>query len=178
MMRNPLILLLVSGMVLGGCASWRDSRVNPGNWFGGGRTTTTVAAPDQAAETGVNPLIPQRRTGLTLRPEAVDTTVPIANVTELRIERTPSGAIIYATGVASRQGAYGAELRPDSPDLTPENGVLSFTFRVSYPRDPTPVGSERTRTVIDAISLSRQELDGVRTIRVSGAGNALESRRR
>lgn len=170
-MRKPLLLLLVSAIVLASCG-WRDSRINPRNWFGRG---TEVAV---AAETETNPLIPQR-SGVFRRPAAVDRSVLIGRVTELRIEPTNSGAIVLATGIAERQGAYAARLRPVDPDLLPdENGVLSFTFNVNYPRRATATGSELTRTINEAFSISRQNLVGVRAIRVEAAQNAQESRRR
>ncbi|MHA6261719.1 hypothetical protein ACXYMO_00825 [Arenibacterium sp. CAU 1754] len=171
-MRKFVPALVISSLILSGCG-WSDSRVNPKNWFG--RSKPVAAAP---ADGSTNPLIPAKRRGLLARPEKEDVSVPIDTITALRIEPTNSGAIIYASGVASRQGAFEARLRPDNPDLIPEDGVLNFTFRVVYPRNPTPVGSELSRTVHEAYSISAQTLSAVRTIRVSGARNAQESRRR
>ena len=87
-------------------------------------------------------------------------------------------AIVTATGIASRQGAFGAELRPTSEDLVPENGVLTFDFVVAYPEYRTSTGSEQSRRVVVGYDLSRQDLEGVRSIRVVGQTNALESRQR
>ena len=170
-MRRSLLVFLVATLVLSSCG-WRDSRVNPRNWFGNSRETRVVAVEP------TNPLIPRRSSILERTPEA-DVSEPITTVTEMRIEPTNSGAIIYASGVAQRQGAYKARLVPANADLIPdENGVLSFSFRVTYPPRATPAGSEHSRTVHEAFSISRQSLQQIRTIRVEGAQNARESRRR
>ena len=167
-MHKPLTALLAASLLVSGC----NSRINPVNWFGGSRSAP-VAAPEE-----VNPLIPTSGGGIFKRPEAEDVTVPIASVSELRIEPDLSGAIVTATGIAMRQGAYGAELRPTSEDLVPENGVLTFDFVVAYPEYRTATGSEQSRKVVVGYDLSRQELQGVRSIRVVGQNNALESRQR
>lgn len=171
-MRISLAILLVTSLAVASCG-WRDSRVNPRNWFGKSRE---VAVETEQVE--VNPLIPSRRRGVFARPEREDLSVPIATITELSVEPTNTGAIIVATGIAERQGAYDVRLVPDSEDLAPEDGVLSFSFRVLYPRKGSAVGSEFSRTFRDGYSISTADLEGVRTIRVSAARNALETRRR
>lgn len=125
-----------------------------------------------------NPLIPPKRAGILARPEAEDRSVPIANIADMRIDPTPSGAIVNVTGIANRQGAFDAELRLSRSEEDEKNGVLSYTFFVTYPETPTPQGSERSRTINQAISLSNQDLERVRLIRVVGQQNARESRRR
>ena len=174
-MMKPLSVLLVAGLILSGCGGWSNSRVNPRNWFGSSRPVPVEAA--VPAET--NPLMPARGgRGLFSRPAPVDSSLPIAKVTELRIDPTPSGAIVSAVGVASRQGPYATELRPVTTEEEAADGVMSFSFRVVYPQEATVVGSELSRTVHDAYTLSSQRLRGVRVIRVAGRENALESRRR
>ncbi|ANP38763.1 MULTISPECIES: hypothetical protein [Rhodobacterales] len=169
-MRKPLSLLLASAIVLAGCGGWRDSRINPSNWFGSSRVAEAPVDGD------VNPLIPEKvGNGLLDKPEAEDRSVLIAEVSELRIEKTPTGAIVYATGVASRLGAFDVEMRPVPND---DPAVLEYDFRVVYPEDATAVGSAFSRTLRAAVSLGRQDLAGIRTIRVNGSGNARESRRR
>lgn len=162
MMKKSVTMLVVAGLALTGCG-----------WFGGGRTTTVDPA------TGVsNTLIPKKRVEFFRRPEAVDGSVLIADITQLDVEQTPSGVIISATGLATRQGAYNTELRPVTPELVEQEGILNLEFRVVYPVEATNIGDAATRTVHQAYSMSRQELDGVRTIRVIGAQNVRETRRR
>ncbi|MGR3759170.1 hypothetical protein ACUXV3_03420 [Roseobacteraceae bacterium NS-SX3] len=170
-MRTPIAFLLAGSVVLASCGGWRDSRVNPRNWFG---QSQPVAAEASSGE--VNPLIPRKTgPGLFSRPEAEDTSVLISSVTGMRIERTPSGAIIYAEGLASRLGAHDVELRQSD---TAEAGTLEYEFRAVYPVRPTAVGSEFSRTLRAAASVSAQDLSGVSLIRVKAAANARESRRR
>jgi hypothetical protein len=178
-MRKFLTVFLAATLFLSGCSSWSSSRANPGNWFGGSRTAPTDAqAQAEFSGAEINPLIPTTGRGIFAKAEKPDLSVLIDTVTELRIDREPGGAIVYATGVASRQGAYGAELRLAPQDGPPKDGILNFSFRVLYPQAATPVGNERTRTVIDAYSLTSQQLTGVRAIRVTAARNSRESRRR
>ncbi|KPD12444.1 hypothetical protein [Phaeobacter sp. 11ANDIMAR09] len=172
-MRKSLALLLTGTLVLAGCGGWSESRINPGNWFGKSRSTPVAAASE--AET-VNPLLPDKgRKSIFARAEKEDLAVPVSTISELRVEPTPNGAIIYASGIASRQGAHELELRrlPDTAEDT-----LEYTFHVLYPVGPTPAGSEHSRTVRAAVSVTEQSLRGIRTIRVSGAENARETRRR
>ncbi|WP_323783615.1 hypothetical protein [Leisingera sp.] len=170
-MHKPLALTLACALMLAGCGGWKQSRINPSNWFGS-------SAPAEAPAPGnSNPLLPQESNarGLFARPEPKDTSVLVSHVTGMRIERTASGAIIYATAVAARQGAYDVVLRPVEDN---DEGVLSFDFRIVYPEDGTPTGSESSRTIHAARTVTNQDLAGIRTVRVNGAENARESRRR
>lgn len=168
-MQKPLALTLAGALVLAGCG-WKESRINPVNWFGNSEPVEVVV------DENTNPLIPQKKQkrGLFDKPEDVDNSVLVGQLTELRIDRTNIGAIIYATAIADRQGAFDVELRPleDTQD-----GVLTLEFRVVYPEDPTHLGSEYSRTVHAARSVTQQGLDGIRLIRVLAAQNARESRR-
>lgn len=171
-MKTTLTILLATSLALSACG-WRDSRINPSNW-GPGESV------DVANPSAVNPLIPAKRQGLFSRSkdDAADNSVLIASVTKLSIEQTPAGSIILAEGLASRQGVYGAELRPTDPGSEVKDGVLQLEFRVSYPEYNTPVGSDRTRQVVEAYSVTSQQMRGVRQVQVRGAQNAMESRRR
>lgn len=174
-MHKTLSVLLVATMSLSACSGWRDSRANPSNWFGSSTPTPTEVSPDDA-----DALVPQQGggRGLFARPEAEDNSVPIAVIDELRINPTPTGAIILTSGTASRQGAFNAQLvRAQSEELT-QNGIMEFTFRVDYPEYATAQGTERSRMVFEAITVSNKELEGIRLVRVIGQQNALESRRR
>ncbi|MDK3018366.1 hypothetical protein [Pseudodonghicola flavimaris] len=173
-MQRPLTVLLVASLVLAGCG-WRDSRLNPGNWFGKSRSEAIEPAqPDP-----VNPLLPKKNgKGMFARPDPEDLSVPIYTVSKLEVEPTNTGAIIYAEGVAQRQGPYDVELRDISTAEEEAEGVLSLSYRVVYPRKATPQGSEYSRTVRAALSMSKQQLSRIKTIRVSGETNQQVTRRR
>ena len=101
-------------------------------------------------------------------------TEPITEIADLRIDRTTTGAIVVATGIAKRQGAYDAKLVPVE---TETGATLTYTFEVAYPEAATYKGNEATRTIRAAVNLTQQELRSVTTIRVEGETNARESRR-
>lgn len=166
-MKKTFTVLLATSLLLSGCG-WRS-------WFG---RNDAPPAGDLTAIEPTNPLIPQERRSVFKRDEPQDNSVLIERVTKLQIDQTPTGAIILAEGIANRQGAYGSMLRPTGEDLVSEDGVLNLEFRVIYPGYPTPVGSERSREVTDALSLTRQELRNVKQVVVTGSGNAMQSRRR
>ncbi len=174
-MQKTLTFLIVTTLTLSACSNWSDSRANPTNWFG-----SSTPAPVETSVDDANALVPEEREGIGLfaRPEAEDTSVPIAKIDELRIDPTPTGAIVYTAGTASRQGAYNARLVRVDSEENQKNGVLEFTFRVAYPSYATNQGTERSRKVSDAINVSQNELQNIRLVRVVGQQNALESRRR
>lgn len=174
-MQKTVSVLLVALSTLSACSSWRDSRANPSNWFG-----KSTPAPVETSASDADALVPKQSSGrgLFARPEPEDTSVPITTITELRIEPNASGAIVVAQGTAFRQGAYDAKLTFVESEENRKNGVMEFVFRVNYPTYATAQGPERTREVTDAVNVSRQDLEGIRLIRVVGQQNALESRRR
>lgn len=165
-MRRVIPALMVATLTLTACGGFRDSNFNPRNWFG--RSTSVPVAVEER-----NALIPAR-SGIA-RPEVVYRGTRVDQVTDLAIERTPGGALVRATGVATRQGAYDVRLVPLG---SPDNGVLSYELQVLYPRERTLQGPEQSRTVTVANALTDQQLDGVRTIRVIGARNERTSTRR
>ena len=175
-MQKSLSLLLIAALTLSACNSWRNSRANPSNWFGSSQPAPVETAPVDEAYA----LVPRQSDGIGLfdRPVEEDTSVPIAKIDELRIDATPTGAIVYSSGTAQRQGAFNARLVPVNSEENQKNGVMEFTFLVNYPKAQTAQGTERSRMVSDAINVSRQELEGIRLVRVVGQQNALESRRR
>lgn len=174
-MQKTITPLMVAALTLSACSNWSDSRANPSNWFGSG-----TPAPVETSADDANALVPKQAGGQSLfeRPDAEDTSVPIARIDELRINPTPAGAIIYAAGTAARQGAYNAQLVRMNSDENQKNGVLEFTFRVDYPSYATNQGTERSRRVSDAINVSHNDLQTIRLVRIVGQQNALESRRR
>lgn len=171
-MRTTVSVLLVSTLVLSACGGFRDSRVNPANWFGRGEP-----APVVVPEGDENPLIPTR-TGLfsSNRDRDVYLGQPIDTVSDLVIERVPGGAIIRATGVAAVQGVYDVQLTPATDEETAVDGVL--TYRLEGLRSSgRPQGAPVTREVVVARKVTDQTLAGARTIRVEGDRNALQARR-
>ncbi len=128
---KPILILTVSAVLLAGC----NSRLNPVNWFGNSQEVEVTE------EGEVNPLVPEQREGIFARPEEGYQGVPIEQVTDLRIDRTRTGAIIVVEGVAARQGPFEVRLVPATVDDEPVDGVLAYSFDVIYPGFNTAVGA-------------------------------------
>lgn len=175
-MSRSITASLILVLTLSGCGTVRDSRLNPFNWFGRDRSVPVqAAAPEE-----VNPLLPQERRGLFAQARAeraIYRGQPVDVIKSMSIERVPGGAIVRAIGVSRFQNTYDVQLTPVSED-GPENGVLAFRLESIVPERPIAGGSERQREVIAAVSLTDQQLEGVRSIRVAGTENARVSSRR
>ncbi|MEX0311218.1 MAG: hypothetical protein AB3N17_13350 [Tateyamaria sp.] len=177
-MRLILPALLVATMSLSACSAVRDSRANPFNWFGGGRSEPVQ--PDPRAAT--NPLIPE----VTRAPlfsgsrnrEVAYVGTPIDQVTGLVIERVPGGAIVRATGIAGQDNVSDIRLVTDSIDNEPVDGVLTYRLSGIHPGQATRALNQRVRTVTAATYLSDRELADIRVIRVEGLRNAQATSRR
>lgn len=153
MTTHRVAVLVACALVLTGCARVSESRFNPFNWFGGSRSEERVATVQERSDP--RPLV--------------------ARITALRVERTPSGAIIRATGVPPTQGWYAGELVPEADG--PVGGVLAYRFRAAPPLESARVSTQQSRELVVAVSVSSITLADTRVIRVIGAGNALVSRR-
>lgn len=177
-MRTALPAILIAIVTVSACTTVRESRLNPANWFG---NSTEVVVADTTEPDEVNPLIPQRAGFLEQlrRREEVYLGEPIDEVRQIVVERVPGGAIIRATGVSSYQGIYSVSLRPEfeGEDIAVD-GVLTYRLDGRRPENFVTGGPERLRTVTAARAVTDQQLRGVRIIRVEGARNAQESRRR
>ncbi len=156
-MSKPLLAGLALALVLGGCGTVRESRVNPFNWFGQSQEEVTLAP--RGGWSGV-----------------VDNRALVAEVSEMAVERFPGGAIVRAAGITSTQGWWDAELVALN-DGRPVDGVLTYEFRIAAPRTPTRVSTPQSRTVSAAVRVSDRRLEGVRSIVVRGAQNARSAQR-
>ncbi|MCI2398199.1 hypothetical protein [Aliiroseovarius subalbicans] len=150
-LRSVLLLTLVLGLAACG------SRFNPANWARG--SDNEVA------------LIPE---GGFL--SETETREVVSQVTDLRVEKASGGVIIRAVGLPPRQGYWAGELVSDTNDK-PENGVLTYTFRIAEPYALTREGTPYSRQVIVGHFVSNVKLRGVTSIRVLGAQNSRSVRR-
>ena len=150
---QTITAVAICSLLMAGCARIGESRFNPVNWFGSDEDTTTVSAP--IIEEDPRPLIPE--------------------ISDLRIERSPGGAIIRATGVPPAQGWHGGVLVPLSDG--PIDGVLTFAFRAIPPDGITPSSTQQSRELVVAVFIPEQQLQRTRTVRVMGARNLRSARR-
>lgn len=175
-MRGAVTLLTISSLALAGCSGFRDSGANPANWFGSSQSAPR-AAPADAEAGAVNPLIPEDGDSIFARKPEAETYAgtPIYTVKNLTVEPSAGGAIVKATGVSLRQGAYDVRLWPEN-DGEPVNGVLTYTMR-AIQRADTPQGPERTRRVSAGQFVSDQTLTQVRSVHVLGRTTTATTRR-
>ncbi|MCL3882788.1 hypothetical protein [Marivita sp. GX14005] len=171
-MRKTGMLAMVAVVALTGCGTISESRFNPVNWFGPSEPDPAALNP---AESATNPLIPARRMSIFRRtqPDAF-TGRHIADIAELSIEPRPGGAIIRATGVASRAGPFDVRLIVDEAASTEDAIVLDM--RALQQAGPRGVGPQ-ARQVTAARWITDQDLRGIRSITVRGAQSARTVRR-
>ena len=154
-MRITLPLLICATLAITGCARVSQMGLNPFNWFGAStQTPRTASGP-------LRPLVPANK-GVTV----VDGRGMIQDITALVIEKTSNGAIVRATGTASTQGQFNAQLVPVSND----GGVLTMAFRIEMGQQ-TGANTAGSRQVSVARVLTTTDLSGVRIIVVQAARN-------
>ena len=143
--------VLVTVLALASCG-FGQSRFNPINWFGPPRVGAPVAV-------YTAPIDPR---GL------------VATVLTLKVEPYPGGAIVRATGLPPTQGFWDAALV-----LLPNDGKghLVYEFRISPPKGQAPVGSQPSREVVVAANATEYQLQGITSIEVRSAANALSAHR-
>ena len=170
---KPVAGLLITALIAGGCSGYRDSGWNPGNWFS--RSTAVTTTTDGTGAN--NPLIPERRASI-FRSDTDNSVVLGALVSEIEdvsVERRPGGAVVVASGLVRRAGAYDVSLVLD--EEASSDTTLVYDLR-SFFSDTGPVPqTTAARRVTAAVTLSDQDLATIRSIRVNGRTNARETRR-
>ena len=146
-------------LVAFGLSACGDSGLNPFGWFSG------------QSEPGVEML-----NDVDIAAAVRETRPRVPTVTALRVDRTPGGAIVRATGLPQQQGWHSADLIARN-DGIPTDGVLTFDFRARPPEAPTRASTTQSRELVVAVPLSNTRLQGVRSIRVVSANNILTTRR-
>jgi hypothetical protein len=148
---RPLLALCLCA-VIAGCGGFRDSRLNPANWFGGSEPRETVAPTVESADP--RPLV--------------------ETVLSMSVEPVPGGAIVRARGQTPTQGWWQAELVALDID---DKGALVYEFRIAPPPQGAPANTPQSRQLDVAVFVSDFRLEGVREIVVQGATNARSARR-
>ncbi|MCV2870399.1 hypothetical protein OEW28_17435 [Defluviimonas sp. WL0002] len=158
-MRKPatIIMAVAVALSLAGCATIRDSRLNPFNWFG------------RSEETSVQ--VPETASGIPNDPRLL-----VAQVTALEVARMPGGAIVRATGLPPTQGWWKAELVAENGG-DPVDGVMTYRFVLAPPVEAQPASTTQSREVTAAAYLSNVKLEQIRTVVVIGETNSRSSRR-
>lgn len=148
MLRAVLVVSVI--LSLAAC----ESRINPFNWFGGDREQRVRVDPDDPG-----------------RAEILDSRFLVAEIIQLSVEQTTSGAIVRATGVAPSQGYFDAELvLVESTETT-----VVYDFRVASPIGNATAGLQEISV---GAELTVGELAGIRTITVIAQSNRRSVERR
>lgn len=153
-MPGRLIIAITLVFGLSACAS----RFNPLNWFQSSHEETIALIPEGGF------------------PANSDQRLAISQITEMKVLRSSGGAIIQATGLPPRLGYWNAELVSDNNEQ-PENGVLTYYFRINQPVGASAAGTAYSRKVLVAHFVSNATLEGVRQIRIVAAENSRVARR-
>ena len=143
--------LTVASLALGGCGQSNTLRWSPLNVLGLGDADAPVATAAAQPDTEIAPLIPE--------------------ISALKLDRTPGGVILRATGLPTTQGWHGAELVAQVENALA--GTLSFEFRARPPAEATRSSTPQSREITAAVFLSDFDLEGVNRLRVLAAQNSL-----
>ena len=158
-MRKPatVVLAVAVALLLAGCDTISNSKLNPFNWFGQSEEAPAV--------------VPETASGIPNDPRQL-----VAQVLTLEVVTAPGGAIVRANGLPPTQGWWKAELVAEN-NGEPVDGVLTYRFVVAQPIGNKPVSTVQSREVTAATFLSNIALENIRRIVVTGAGNSRTSSR-
>jgi hypothetical protein len=152
-----LAISVVLILGLAGCGGFRDSRLNPLNWFKRPTSEATSLEPKGGYEAGDNRAL-------------------VAEVTALEVSAMPGGAIVNAVGLPPTQGWWDAELVPDNFG-DPVDGVMTYRFKIAEPRWDKRAGTPQSREVTAAAFLTDLKLQEISEIVVVGERNQRSVRR-
>jgi len=153
-MRKSLLAVMALVLFTSACGGFRQSRFNPLNWFGGAEPAAAAA------------------------PSVVDREDPRAlagQITALKVEPMPGGAIVRATAVMPTQGWWEAELVPVEKE--PVDGRMVYEFRTFPPVTQADISTPQSRSITAAVFLSDIRLSQIASVTVQGATNGLTARR-
>lgn len=109
-------------------------------------------------------------------PAVVDSRGLVANVTGMRVENTPGGAIVYATGLPPTQEFWDVDLVRIEGDDIPAS-ELRYEFRVRAPVGEAAIGTQESRDLEAAAFATNLDLRGIRRITVIGQENSRSAAR-
>ncbi|GAA3873321.1 hypothetical protein [Celeribacter arenosi] len=156
--------IVVSGLILtllSGCGGdFRNSKVNPLNWFGQREQTQTLDAEGRVVR--VLPTLAPRKG----YPAFVDTRAFAPSITALDFLRTATGSVLSVTTVVPTLGYADAALVPVEHD---DGSILILEFRLRAPKDVPGIGSVSQREITVARAISNQELAQLTQIQIRSA---------
>lgn len=161
-MNRLIVPAVLSALVVSGCSTVRESRLNPLGWFPGRSAPTTLAP-----EGGYVATSGDQRPG-------------IPQVISAGWEPLNEGRLLVATGIAPTKGFFSAALVTAAPQpagrVSPDaDGVLRLRF-VALPPPPDAPSARipahpDTDTITVAMALSSTQLAGVTRVEIAGGSN-------
>ena len=142
-----VMILLVS------CSKIGESNLNPLNWFGDSNAEKTIKS------------VPVKAT-------SIDPRARLQRVTEITNFVTTNGIIIVAKGLPPTQGFWNPALLPRNEEK-PVDGFLTYEFRAQAPTDQVLIGTERSREIEAAKTITQDKLVGVKGIRIIARDNTM-----
>jgi len=152
-------LLMASLLAVTGCGGGGNlslSNLNPFNW-----------GKSDVAEVQAERIAAARSTVATID----DGRILLPSVGSIALDRSPTGVILRASGVAPAVGYHSAGLRPVSAGRPDENGVARFELVALPPEAVIGDSSAFARQLNVATFLGNSRLRGVRQIVVMSAGD-------
>lgn len=165
-MKNLLVVLTICGLITG-CSGGSGSL--------GGSANSSAGSSGSGSSAGSFGLFKRKNNEpVTVEQKKIQdfgSLIPV--VTDVRVERVKSGAIIHARGKASRVGYYDVKLLAPNGMTPDKNGVVTLEFRAKQPEFWTTASTNRAREIEVGRYISRYKLDRVRKIVVIGAQNVV-----
>ena len=153
-MRATVLITTAAAVLLSGCSggSVDSGRLNPLNWF----ESNTENEPE--TELAVAAQLDEREL------------IPVISSVEVQPFGGDGSIILIAAGVPPTFGYYEPALVPAN-DGEPIGGELVFELRANAPEGESEIGSEESRELSVATTLTQRQLEGVVSVRVVGAVN-------
>ncbi len=153
-MRALVTVMVVAVPLVSGCSgtSVDSGRLNPLNWFERNKQTEPT--------TEVVAIAPQDEREL----------IPVVSSVQAQPFGGSDSIILIATGVPPTFGYYDPALVPVN-DGQPIDGELVFELRAAAPAEEAEIGTEESREISVATTLTQRQLQGVESVRVIGAVN-------
>ncbi|KPN62282.1 hypothetical protein SAMN04488527_10986 [Aliiroseovarius crassostreae] len=152
-MRLTAPFILIPTLVLSLSACSGNASLNPTTWFASSGPKKVALIPVGGFE------------------QDLDRRYLIGQVTRVEAMNSPGGVIVRATGLPPRLGYWDASLEALN-EGEPEDGVLTYEFRISEPREHTNSGRPQQREIHVGKFLSHNTLRGVKSIRIIGTRNS------
>lgn len=145
------VVLSTSILILAGCSEGNLGNLNPLTWFGND---------SQTAEASVDLVVEDAR-------------IMVPQVTNVSQFPITNGLIITASGMPNTQGFWDPVLLPLNDEM-PMDGYINYELKASAPTEEPNVGTNESRQLEAALTITEDKLENVIGIRVIALENSLQ----